>query len=52
MADMTVEQLIDEIEVYIDNCRTTGVLGGGSMIKVAIRLVLQKMLPGFPEKNK
>ncbi len=34
MADMTVEQLIDEIEVYIDNCRTTGVLGGGSMIKV------------------
>ena len=31
MADMTVEQLIDEMEVYIDNCRTTGVLGGGSM---------------------
>jgi len=34
MADMTVEQLIDEIEVYIDNCRTTGVLGGGNMIRV------------------
>ncbi|MBR0382704.1 MAG: hypothetical protein IJH71_09725 [Eubacterium sp.] len=34
MADMTVEQLIDEIEVYIDNCRSAGMLGGGSMIKV------------------
>ena len=34
MADMTMEQLIDEIEVYIDNCKTAGVLSGGSMIKV------------------
>ena len=31
---MTMEQLIDEIEVYIDNCKTAGVLSGGSMIKV------------------
>lgn len=34
MASMTLEQLIEEIEVYIDNCHTTGMLGGGSMIKV------------------
>ena len=34
MASMTVEQLIEEIEVYIDNCRASGVLGGGGMIKV------------------
>ena len=31
---MNIDQLIDEIEVYIDNCKTTGVLSGGSMIKV------------------
>lgn len=31
---MNVDQLIDEIEVYIDSCKTTGVLSGGSMIKV------------------
>jgi F0F1-type ATP synthase membrane subunit b/b' len=31
---MNVEQLIEEIEVYVDNCKSTGVLGGGSMIKV------------------
>ena len=31
---MNIEQLIEEIEVYIDNCKTTGMLGGGSMIKV------------------
>lgn len=31
---MNVDQLIEEIEVYIDTCKTTGVLSGGSMIKV------------------
>lgn len=31
---MNIDQLIDEIEVYIDNCKTTGMLSGGSMIKV------------------
>ncbi len=34
MASMTVDQLIYEIEVYIDNCHTTGMLGGGNTIKV------------------
>ncbi|MEE1227497.1 MAG: hypothetical protein U0K57_00860 [Lachnospiraceae bacterium] len=33
-AEMTAEQLIEEIEVYIDNARSTGVLGSGGMIKV------------------
>ena len=31
---MNIDQLIDEMEVYIDNCKTTGMLSGGSMIKV------------------
>ncbi len=31
---MNIDQLIEEIEVYVDNCKTTGVLSGGSMIKV------------------
>lgn len=31
---MNIDQLIEEIEVYIDTCKTTGVLSGGSMIKV------------------
>lgn len=31
---MNVEQLIDEMEVYIDNCKSAGMLGGGSTIKV------------------
>ncbi len=31
---MNVDQLIDEIEVYIDSCKATGVLSGGSMIKI------------------
>lgn len=34
MAQMNIEQLINEIEVYVENCRSAGVLGGGSMIRV------------------
>ena len=34
MAEMNMEELINEIEVYIDNCRGAGVLGGSNMIKV------------------
>ena len=34
MAEMNIEQLIDEIAVYVDNCRSAGVLGGGAMIRV------------------
>lgn len=31
---MNIDQLIEEIEVYVDNCKTAGVLSGGSMIKI------------------
>ncbi len=34
MAEMTVEQLLEEIEVYVDNARSTGVLGSGGMVKI------------------
>ncbi len=34
MADMSIDELIEEIEVYVDNCRTAGVWGSGSMIKI------------------
>ena len=26
MANMSIEELIEEIEVYVDNCKTAGVL--------------------------
>ena len=31
---MNIDQLIEEIEVYVDNCKSAGMLGGGSMIKL------------------
>lgn len=34
MASLTVEELIEEIEVYIDNCHPAGMLSGGGMVKV------------------
>ena len=34
MATMSVEQLIEEIQVYIDNSKPAGMLGNGSMVKV------------------
>ena len=34
MANMSIEELIEEIEVYVDNCKTAGVLSSGSMIKI------------------
>lgn len=49
---MSIDQLIEEIEVYIDNCKTAGMLGGGSMIKVnredllAMLEELKNQLPG------
>ena len=35
MANMSIEELIEEIEVYVDNCKTAGVLSIGSMITVS-----------------
>ena len=40
---MNIDQLIEEIEVYVDNCKSAGMLGGGSMIKLN-REELQAML--------
>ena len=34
MADMDSAKLLEEIEIYIDNCKTAGVLSSGNMIKV------------------
>lgn len=34
MAEMDSVKLLEEIEIYIDNCKTAGVLSSGSMIKV------------------
>ena len=34
MAQMNIEELINEIQVYLDNCRGAGVLGSSSMIRV------------------
>ena len=34
MADMDSVKLLEEIAIYIDNCKTAGVLSSGSMIKV------------------
>ena len=34
MADMDSAMLLEEIEIYIDNCKTAGVLSSGNMIKV------------------
>ena len=34
MAIMSIEELIEEIEVDVDNCKTAGVLSSGSMIKI------------------
>ena len=36
MANMSIEELIEEIEVYVDNCKTAGVLSSGSMIKICL----------------
>ena len=30
MADMDSAKLLEEIEIYIDNCKTAGVLSSGS----------------------
>ena len=34
MAEMDSVKLLEQIEIYIDNCKTAGVLSSGSMIKV------------------
>lgn len=34
MAEMDSVKLLDEIAIYIDNCKTAGVLSNGSMVKV------------------
>ena len=34
MADMDSAKLLEEIVIYIDNCKTAGVLSSGNMIKV------------------
>lgn len=33
-SSMNIEQLIEEIQVYIDNSKSAGVLSGGSMVKI------------------
>ena len=49
---MNIEQLIEEIEVYVDNCKSAGVLCGGNTIKVnreellAMLDELRTQLPG------
>ncbi len=49
---MNIDQLIEEIEVYVDNRKSTGMLSGGSMIKInreemlAMLDELRTQLPG------
>ena len=33
MANMSIEELIEEIEVYVDNCKTAGVLSSEMCIR-------------------
>ena len=52
MAEMSIDQLIEEIEVYIDNCKTAGVLSSGSMIKVnreELLAMLDEVLSRLPK---
>ena len=51
MANMSIEELIEEIEVYVDNCKTAGVLSSGSMIKIN-REELLAMLDEVPACQK
>ena len=51
MADLDSAKLLEEIEIYIDNCKTAGVLSSGNMIKVNRQRSAYVLLLTFQVQN-